>query len=176
MGYRDSIKVNVLDDPRLNIPATDRAAKNDAVRDLHRTVERVTKAYNRLKEAEKTIGLVESQWANVPDSTKKETLKLGSAIKDSITVLKEKFFQHKEIKGIQRDPDNMNAKLFNALGYIGGCQGAPNAVAQTAVTTAKQQAEGLINRVNTLFDTQWKDYRSKVEAVKFSLFKDFEKL
>jgi len=176
MGYRDSIKVQVIDDPRLTISAAEREAKNATVRDLYKVVERSTKAYERLKEAEKTIGLVESQFVNVPDSLKKEVNKLGSAIKDSISVLKEKFFQHKEVKGIQRNPDMLNAKLRNAFGYIDGGLGAPNAATQTAIATAKREAESLIENVNTLFDTQWKDYRVKVEAVKFSVFKEIDKI
>jgi photosystem II stability/assembly factor-like uncharacterized protein len=176
MGYRDSIKVRVLDDPRLNISAADREAKNSATRDLYKTVERATKAYERLKEAEKTIGLVESQWANVPDSLKKEALKLGTTLKDSIGVLKDKFFTHKEVKGIQRNPAVLNAQFFQALEYIGGGRGAPNAVAQTAIATAKREAEALLEKVNALFDTQWKGYRAKVEAVQYSLFKDFDRL
>jgi len=176
MGYRDSIKVKVMDDPRLNISASDREAKNAAIRDLYKTVERSAKAYDRLKEAEKTIGLVESQFVNVPDSLKKEVNKLGASIKDSIGVLKEKFFQHKEVKGIQRNPDVLTAKFWTALGYIGGSPGAPNAASQTTIATAKQAADSLIEKVNVLLDTSWKDYRSKAELVKFSLFKDFEKL
>jgi photosystem II stability/assembly factor-like uncharacterized protein len=176
MGYRDSVKVRVLDDPRLNISAADREAKNAAIRDLHKTVERATKAYDRLKEAEKTIGLVESQFANVPDSLKKEVNKLGGTIKDSIGVLKEKFLQHKEVKGIQRNPEVLNAKFWNALGYIDGGLGAPNAAAQTSIANAKRDAEAVIDLVNALFETQWKEYRAKVEEVKFSVFKDFEKL
>lgn len=176
MGYRDSMKVRVLDDPRLNISTADREAKNAAIRDLHKTVERATKAYDRLKEAEKTIGLVESQFSNVPDSLKKEVNKLGGTIKDSIGVLKEKFLQHKEVKGIQRNPDVLNAKFWNALGYIDGGLGAPNAAAQTSIAIAKRDAEVVIDLVNALFETQWKEYRAKVEAVKFSVFKDFDKL
>jgi len=176
MGYRDSILVKVIDDPRLNITAADRTAKNAAVRDLYKTVERAAKAYDRLKEAEKTIGLVESQFVNVPDSLKKEANKLGSAIKDSIGVLKEKFFQHKELKGIQRNPEVLNAKFWNAFGYIDGRLGAPNAATQTAISTAKREAGSLIEKVNALFDTQWKDYQSKVEMVKFSVFKEFDKI
>ncbi len=176
MGYMDSIKVTVIDDPRLHISAADRTAKNEAVRDLYKTVERATKAYNRLKEAEKTIGLVESQFVNVPDSLKKELNKLGSTIKDSIEVLKEKFFQHKEVKGIQRNPNNLNAYFYNAFGYINGCPGGPNAVAQTSTNKAKRETEALVGKVNDLFDTLWKDYRTKVEAVRFSVFKDFEKI
>ncbi|HMX39170.1 MAG TPA: hypothetical protein PKD78_02540, partial [Saprospiraceae bacterium] len=169
-------KVKVIDDPRLQISAAERTAKNTAIRDLHKTVERVTKAYDRLKEAEKTIGLVESQWANVPDSTKKDALKAGSALKDSINVLKERFFMHKEPKGIQRNPESMNGDLFRALNYIGENTGAPNAAAQTAVSKAKRNADELIEKVNRLFDGPWKDYRAKVETIRYSLFKEFERL
>ncbi|MDO8366891.1 MAG: hypothetical protein Q7T20_08855 [Saprospiraceae bacterium] len=176
MGYKDSVKVKVMEDPRLNITPADREAKNAAVRELYKTVERATKAYERLKEAEKTIGLVESQFINVPDSLKKEVNKLGSAIKDSIGVLKENFFQHKEVKGIQRNPEVLNAKYWNAFGYIGGGIGAPNAAAQTAMSKAKRETENVIEKVNGLFDTHWKAYRAKVEEVKFSVFKDFEKI
>ncbi|MDX1911513.1 MAG: hypothetical protein SFV22_08520 [Saprospiraceae bacterium] len=176
MGYRDSVQVKVLDDPRLNIAAADREAKTAAFRELFKTVERANKAYERLKEAEKTIGLVESQFVNVPDSLKKDINKLGGALKDSIGVLKEKFFQHKEVKGIQRNPDVLNAYFFRAQEYIGGGRGAPNAVAQTAIGIAKSEADAVIEKVNALFDTQWKDYRAKVEAVQYSLFKNFERL
>ena len=176
MGYRDSVKVKVLADPRLSTSLADREIKNSTIRDLYKTVERTAKAYERLKEAEKTIGLVESQFGNVPDSLKKDVNKLGSTLKDSISVLKEKFFQHKEPKGIQRNPNTLNANFWTAFGYIDGGSGAPNAATQTAIATAKQEADNLIEKVNGLFDAQWKEYREKVALVKFSLFKDFDKL
>ncbi|MBK7936927.1 MAG: hypothetical protein IPJ82_07435 [Lewinellaceae bacterium] len=176
MGASDSLKVKVMDDPRLNIPVSDRQANADAVRDMHKTIGRVVLAYERLKEAEKTIQLVESQFANVPDTTKKEALKLGSGLRDSITNLKEQFFQHKETKGIQRNPNVLNARFWKALGYIGGGQGAPNATARLAIAEAKNEAEMIIQKVNTLFDSPWKTYREKVEAIRYSLFKDFDKL
>jgi len=176
MSWTDSVMVKVMDDPRLTISAADKAAQAAATRDLYKTVERVVKAYDRLKEAEKTIGMVEGQFVNVPDSTKKEVNKLGTAIKDSISVLKEKFFQHKEEKGIKRDPDNMNAKFWKAFGYINGNTGEPNSTTKVAIATAKSDAESLIETVNALFEKQWVAYRAKVEEVKYSLFKDFERL
>lgn len=176
LDFNDSVKVRVLDDPRLSISARDREAKTAAIRDLYKTVERANKAYERLKEAEKTIGLVESQFVNVPDSLKKDVDKLGKALKDSIGALKEKFFTHKEVKGIQRNPDVLNARFFRALEYIGGNHGAPNANAQVAMAAAKNETEELVKKVNELFDVQWKDYRTKVEAIRYSLFKDFDRL
>ncbi len=176
LQWTDSMLVQVLDDPRLHISSADRNAKNAALREVYQVVERSTKAYNRLKEAEKTLSLVESQFVNVPDSTKKEALKLGAALKDSIANLKDQFFQHKEEKGIKRGADNLNAKLYNALGYIGGNMGAPNSTTKTAMATAKTASDTLINNINTLLEAPWNNYRAKVEAIQYALFKDFERL
>jgi hypothetical protein len=176
LSWSDSIQVKVLDDPRLKITASDRLAKNDALRDMYKIVERAAKAYDRLKEAEKIIGLVESQFVNVPDSTKKETLKLGATLKDSISVIKDKFFSHKEEKGIKRSSTDLNSKLYNALGYIRGNNGTPNTTTQTAINTAKTMAENAIQAVNNLMDKPWKEYKDKVELIQYSLFKEFEKI
>lgn len=176
MDWTDSVKVTVMDDPRLNISKADREAQNAAIRDINALVERLTNAYNRLKEAEKTVSLVESQFVNVPDSLKKDVLKLGAAIKDTISNLKEQFFQHKEEKGIKRGEDNMNSKIWRALGYIRRNDGEPNSTAEIAANTAKQDAEALISKINELFETQWTEFRSTAETIQYTLFKDFERL
>lgn len=176
MGYRDSVKVRVMDDPRLNISRNEREAQNQAIRDFYPIIERSAKAYTRLTEAEKTIGLVDAQFGLVPDSLKKEVKKLGGALKDSIAGLKERFFQHKEVKGIQRNPDVLNARFWKVMGYINGSMGAPNATARVAIAQAEKEAETLTDAVNALMETDWKAYRAKVEEVQYSLFKDFDKL
>ena len=108
----------------------------------------------------------------MPDSTKKEVVKLGGAIRDSISVLKEQFFQHKEVKGIQRSSKNLNSYFWRATGYIEGNIGAPNATAQLAMKNAEEETNKLLEKVKTLFDINWKEYRAKAEAVQYSLFKD----
>lgn len=174
MGYRDSVMVRVMDDPRLNISVAEREAKNNAIREVYRTVERATKAYNQLKEAEKTISLVENQLSNVPDSLKKEVIKLGSALKDSIGTLKEMFLQHKEVKGIQRNPNTLNNYLFRAINYIDSNRGAPGKTAQIAIEIAQKETDMLLEKVKILFGNPWKEYRQKAEAIQYSLFKKFD--
>lgn len=176
MGYRDSVMVSVIDDPRLNITMAEREAKNKAIQEMYRVVERNTRAYNQLKDAEKTISMVESQFSNVPDSLKKDALKLGTALKDSISALKELFFQHKEVKGIQRNPNTLNNYLYRAVSYIESNRGAPTQTALISMDIARRETERVVEKVKAMFDGAWKDYRQKVEAVQFSLFKDFERL
>ncbi|HNM25695.1 MAG TPA: hypothetical protein PKL15_09705, partial [Saprospiraceae bacterium] len=174
--YRDSTTVNVLADQRLDYTLDQRVAQQNATRDLYKQIERASKAYDRLKEAEKTIKLVEDQLANTPDSTKKEVIKLGKTLRDSIGVLKEAFFNQKEGKGIQRNPDNLNARYWKAMGYMQPGLEAPDANARVAIDEARVETDKLLERINALFDGPWKDYRAKVERLQYSLFKDFDRL
>ena len=175
-SYHDSTIVRVLEDPRLPLSQADRAAKMAATRDLYQSLDKAQRAYTRLREAEKTLKLVEDQFANVPDSTKKEALKLGNTLRDSINVLKERFFPQKDPKGIQRSATNLNAHFYQALNYINGGTGMPNATTQIAIRQAKADTERLTQNINALFDQPWKNYRTKVEMVRYSLFQDFDKL
>lgn len=174
--FRDSTTINVLGDERLGITMEQHRAQQDATRDLYKQVERATKAYDRLKEAEKTIKLVEDQLANTPDSTKKEVMKLGKTLRDSIGVLKDAFFTQKEGKGIQRNPENLNARYWKAMGYLQPGLEVPGANAQIAIDEAKAETDKLVGRVNALFDGPWKEYRAKVERLQYALFKDFDRL
>ncbi|MEY3241329.1 MAG: hypothetical protein RIR11_2768 [Bacteroidota bacterium] len=170
---RDSVMVKVIDDPRTPENLADRQARNDATKAFDLKIESATKAYNRLKDAEKAIKLVESQWVNVPDSLKKEALKLGTAAKDSIGVLKSLFFSQKEnLKGIQPDTKDLNADFWTAKTYIGESIGAPSQTAQIAIKKAEENLANVLAKVDQFFGAQWKTYKEKAEGVKYSLFKE----
>lgn len=169
----DSTQIKVLDDPRMPEPMDVRVARMEALRSFNQTVEKATKAYQRLKDAEKTINLVESQWVNVPDSLKKEALKLGSAIKDSVSVLKNVFFSQKEnVKGIQRNPEELNSYFWQARGYIEDSYGPPSPTAQLAIKKVEDATNQLLQRIDAVLGTQWKTYREAAEKVPYSLFKE----
>ncbi len=174
--HLDSATLTVQPDSRLDITPADLQARADAARRFYPLAERANKAYERLKEAEKNLKLVEDQFVNVPDSVKKEVLQLGKTLRDSIGVLKEAFFEQKEAKGIQRNPNNLNSRLRRAMYYINDGRGAPNATAQIAIDTAREETEKVLERINKLFDKPWAEYRGKAEAVRAVLFKDWERL
>jgi hypothetical protein len=101
---------------------------------------------------------------------------LGKTLRDSIGTLKEAFFEQKEAKGIKRNPNNLNSLLRRASYYINDGRGAPNATAQISVKTAREETEKVLEKVNTLLDKPWAEYREKAEGVKATLFKNWEKL
>lgn len=174
---RDSVLVRILPDPRLPLNDAERQARNNAVRDFYKTIERATRAYDRLREAEKTLKLVEDQFAqSAPDSIKKEIGKLIKPLRDSIGVLKEVFMPQKELKGIQRNPNYLNSRLDEALEYLNSTPNADNAAARVMVDKAKSEVDKTLARINALFAEPWQNFRTKVEAMRASPFKNYDRL
>jgi len=171
-GNLDSVNVRVQDDPRRPTSTADREVYLQSLRDFYKEVEQATTTYNRLRDAEKTIKLVEDQFVNVPDSLKKDALKLGSTLRDSIAELKQCFFSQKEVKGIQRSENNLNSSLYTAQSYLTTVIGSPTPSAQIALQNARKRSDALIVRVDALFGEPWKTYKDKVEAIPYSLFKE----
>jgi photosystem II stability/assembly factor-like uncharacterized protein len=174
--FKDSTLITVVEDHRLNYTLAEREAKAVAIRDLNKSIEKAEKAYNRLKDAEKIMKLIDDQFQNVPDSTKKQVTDLAKPIRDSIGILKSLFFSQKEIKGIQRNPDFLNSRFWKARGYISEGRATPNSDAKLAFEEVNAELTKINDHINLLFDKPWKDYKVAVEAVKYSLFKDFERL
>jgi hypothetical protein len=90
-----------------------------------------------------------------------------------IGVLKALFFNQKEnLKGIQPDSKDLNADFWSAKMYIGESEGAPSQTAQVAIKKAEDNLAQTLARIDQFFLSQWKPYREKAEAVKYSLFKE----
>jgi len=176
-GHTDSTLLEVIDDPRTPVVSTtDREANRMAIQTWQKSVERSAGAYDRLVEAEKTIAQVEAQLENARDSAKTDVLKQGKILKDSISAIKEAFFTHKEIKGIQRNPNNLNALQGKALQYLNAETGVPGANARLAIAAADAKQEELTQRINTLLEGPWMTYRKAAESIPTNPFKDFDRL
>ncbi len=169
---QDSVILKVVDDPRLDVSVSNRQANIKAVRNFYPLIEKTDQAYDRLKEAEKTIKLVESQFVNVPDSIKKEVLNLGKTLRDSIDILKNEFFEQKELKGIQRNPNTLNGHLRRAVYYITNSPAEPNGIALIAIKKAEEETAKVMERIENLFDKPWTAFEEKAKAIKYSLFKE----
>ncbi len=172
--FKDSTYVTVLADPRIDFTIDEMKAQEAASFEFYAMVEKASKSFDQLKEAKKTIKLVNDQMVNAPDSTKKEIKKLGKAMLDSLTNLQNLFTDQPNLKGIQRNPNTLNGRLFAASRYIRASDGAPNQMAQFATKKAKAETARILNKVNTFFEKDWKDYQEQVEAARHSLFKEFK--
>lgn len=174
-GEKDSTYINVKLDPRSSITAKDITEKDVVMKDIQKMIDKTTQAFNRLKEADKTVGLVDAQLAvNAPDSIKKEMAKLGKSLKDSILTIQKTFMAPRDAKGIVRTSDALTNSIFKAMQLVGSSPGKPQENALIALNQAKDHVNKVLNRVNSFFDTDWKKYQEKVEKAQYSLFKKYE--
>jgi photosystem II stability/assembly factor-like uncharacterized protein len=172
-SYRDSTDVEVKSDPRLEIDIEKLKAQEAARQDFYGLVDRCREAMDQLKEAKKTISLINKAMIHLPDSTQKEIRTDGKALQDSISNLID-LFRAPEVKGIQRTSDKLISKLYTASSYIGNSEGEPNQMARYAIAAAEKDAQKVISKVNAFIEKDWKAYQEKVEKIQFPLFKDLK--
>jgi DNA repair exonuclease SbcCD ATPase subunit len=173
---KDSTSVTVKSDPRLEVKMDDLKAKDAAYRDFEKVIKKASEGFDQLKEARNTIRRVDAALANAPDSTKQQLGKLSKVLQDSLNVLERLYTEPEDVKGIQRDDDNLTSALGRAQQYINASEGAPNQGAQRMLAQARKQTAEVLARINNFFSTKFADYRKKVEAVQFSLFKPYTPL
>lgn len=171
---KDSTMITIHGDPRLQVSMEDRKAKIAAYKEMYKMVEPATEAFNRIREAQKTIKTVNEAMANVDDKTKREMAKMGKTLQDSLTALENLFMDPDDQKGIVRSSENLNSSIFGVSRYLSAGDGAPNQAAQRMMEKAKMDLTDVLNKVNNFFSKDFAEYQQKVEAAKFSLFKAYE--
>ncbi len=173
--HKDSTFVNVLPDPRMTyVSLENRIAKQNATKDFQKIVARATDAYTRVRTMRSTIKLVEEQLVNVPDTLKKDVIKLGKTLKDSLDAVENFYFEPKDLKGINRNADRLTDKLYDATNFIqnNNVGVSPNGMIQ--VQKAKLETDKAVLKINKILTTQFIEYQQKAEAIKYSLFKKIE--
>ena len=173
--HLDSTSIVVHPDPRVEIEIEGLQAQQARILEFYKLVETASEAFDRLKEAKKTIKLVNEQLVNAPDSTQKAIKERGKALQDSLANLEKLFLQPDGLKGIQRSSDNINSYLQQALSYLGDSdRPEPSQMATISVQKARTEVNKAVEKINALFANDWKTYQQEVEAVKYSLFKEFK--
>ena len=172
--FKDSTFVNIKSDPRSSITVAQMKAEKAALDDFYKIVKKATAAFEQLKQAKKTIKLVDDQMVNAPDTLKKDIAKQGKAMQDSIKTLMEIFLPPQDQKGIVRNDNTLITYLYRASSYIGNSDGPPSQMAQIATETAKGKTEKALDAVNKFFEKDWTAYQKNAEAAKHSVFKTFE--
>ncbi|MFK8103108.1 MAG: WD40/YVTN/BNR-like repeat-containing protein [Saprospiraceae bacterium] len=173
---KDSSMITVLADPRLSQTMAQLIAQDKSQAELEGIVQKATDGFNRLKEAKKIVKLVGEQFAYAPDSLKKEIKTLSKPVQDSIASLLKMYRLPEGLKGIQRVPNTLNETLFQARIYLDGTNGPLNQGAKRYLDKSKLQAQGILDRINQFFDTDWKTYRQVIEKRQVPIFKTYKPL
>jgi photosystem II stability/assembly factor-like uncharacterized protein len=173
---KDSTLINVRRDPRLKLTDDDLAERDLALADLETTVSGAARAFEQLKNAKKTVDLIDKAIVNAPDSTQKEVRKLGKDLQKKIDALMELFMNPEDAKGIQYTADKLQSIIRSANSYFNSSAGNPGENAAFAASYALSRLRVAIERINTFIETDWQSYRETMQVVDFELFSAVEKV
>ena len=82
------------------------------------------------------------------------------------------YISPENVKGIQRNPDQLNSVLFGALSYIRSSWSDPKENAMISLDKAKIMTEKSSKSVTTFITGDWKAYQEKVAKLNVKIFKE----
>ena len=79
-------------------------------------------------------------------------------------------------QGITRNPEvTVSQRFFNARRYVGSRYGNITATERQLIKQYKDAMNEAVGKVNAFFDKDWKDYKTSVENINISPFKEIKK-
>jgi photosystem II stability/assembly factor-like uncharacterized protein len=177
-GQKDSVTINVKSDPRYNVAASVFQDRYKLLKDLEKLTRLAAEATTRLRESKEIADDYEKKMNEVKRDEYKGALDKTKVVKDSISALFD-YILGKEDKrqGIvrQKEPTPVSY-IGEAQNYIGGSLDPVSATDQRVYQFAQDKIKEVIDRVNRFYEKTWPEYRSTVEKVVISPFKEYQPL
>jgi photosystem II stability/assembly factor-like uncharacterized protein len=170
-GKKDSAMVEVKGDPRSPMTKEDRMGIKKALDEHALLVKEAKTSFDKLIDAKKSVNIVEKLLENQPDTIKKSFKEIHKNLNSQLDSLINQYVGPENVKGIQRNPDQLNSVLFGAANYIRSSWSAPKENAQLAVEKAKVLSQNLNNKVANFLTTEWVAYQEKVKTLEVKIFK-----
>ena len=171
-GKKDSIYVDVKPDPRSNITLKDYQDINKIQDEQNAMVKDAKKSFEKIAESRKSISIVEKLLENQSDSIKKSFTDLHKKLNSNLDSLSNLYVEPENVKGIQRNPDQLSSVIDGAGNYIRSSWSAPKGNAMLALEKAKWVNESVTRAVNVFFEKEWKEYQEKVNKLAIKIFKE----
>lgn len=168
----DSIEVLVKADPRSPVTINDMNGIKQALDDHSKLVTMAKKSFDQLLDAKKSIGIVEKLLEHQSDTIKKSFKDQHKLLNGRLDSLINKFVGPENVKGIQRNPDQLNSLLFGASNYIRSSWTAPQENALVAVEKAKITTNQVVQDVSAFIEGDWKVYQEDVKKLEIKIFKE----
>ena len=174
-NHSDSTTVTVGADPREDYRGSGRYIQRDALTaELETEIARVKTAFDRLQEARKSIKRVDGLLGDAPKVTKDTLSQRGKDLVKRIDELEAMLMDPEDQKGIQRNPTNLQSKLYGARSYIGQIEGQPSQMARLMLAQFREGADDFVGQVNDFLSGELKAYQDEVTSAQLSVFGELE--
>ncbi|MFT6130108.1 MAG: hypothetical protein ACJATN_001834, partial [Neolewinella sp.] len=163
--------VTVHPDPREEQPTGNPFAQREQLQaELDTTVVRLNEAWTDLQQAGKSLTRIEGLLKDAPKAVKDSLTADIKDLKKAIAKIEEIYTDKEGLKGIQRNPTNLQAKMFTAGRYIGQVESKPTQMATVALEQFQSGAADFIKDVEGFMMENFAAFRKEVDAAEISLF------
>ncbi|WP_378184745.1 WD40/YVTN/BNR-like repeat-containing protein [Aquimarina sp. W85] len=171
-------KIDVKSDPRLKISKASIDEIYEASKELEKFSLTAFEAVKQLVESKNIASNYKQKLKKKDKKLFKEDLKLASSIIKSIDEHLALFIGKEDKRqGITRNPEiTVMQRISNARRYVSSRQEGLTTTEQTLIRHAKTALEDALQKTNSFFDKEWKEYREHMETVELSPFKEIKVL
>lgn len=177
-GQRDSTQITVKSDPRFTNMDANIQARYAMYKELDKMTGLVTTATSRLIESRALAAEMEIKMKEAKRNDLKEALDKTKAIQDSIDQVMNYILGEKDKRqGItQTEFPSRVSYIGTAKQYVTSAKEPVGETEQRVYKHAEEKVKLIIDRVNDFYKNQWANYRSQMEKVNLSPFKDYAPL
>ncbi len=164
-GHIDSTMIDVKLDPRDNMTEKDIEAISIAQTELTMHVKRAFDAFESLKDMKSKHGVIKSMMTAAPDTTQDQINEWLKDSKKEIARLEKLYMMPEDIKGIQRNPNDLNSVLGSASYYINSSWGRVDENARRALDKAINMTNDVVGEVEKYKNGEFSDMIEKIKAL-----------
>ncbi|HPF11331.1 MAG TPA: hypothetical protein PKW08_11255 [Flavobacteriaceae bacterium] len=177
LQYRDltsETTLKVESDPRLEISQKSINESYAASKELEKMTQTAADAVKQLIESKTTVEEFNKRLKEKDEEAYKEPLKLGKEITKKIdSVVALYLGKEDERQGITDTPEpSVMERIGTARYYSNSRPNGQTATEERLIQQAKEALNGALQETNMFFNTDWADYRSKMETLTLSPFKE----
>lgn len=168
--------IEVKNDPRLEINIEAQKAVYKATKQLETYQSTAAKATKQLAESKKIaedyLKALKEKDKDTYSNSIEQTESIIETIEDKFALF---FGKVDERQGITSDPNvSVLERLGTASYYVSTRQNGLTSTEETLIKNAKNDLTNALEQVNSFFENDWKDYRSKIETIDLNPFKNIE--
>ena len=171
---KDSSMVSVKPDPRSKVSDADRKAINEESEEFYKVITATKESFDQVKDAKQSLDLSKKIIEMQEDTLQKDLKKQMKEISSSLDSLSNLFMDPEGLKGIQRNPNTLNNRLWTARRYLRSSWAKPGQNAMKAVTNAREEAEETIKAVNEFIQGDYQLFQETINGLKVEIFKEME--
>ena len=170
---QDTKPIEVLPDPRQNIPAADRRAKEEMILRVGRELDVAAKAVEHLRGAREAVERISKRIQGQEDPAAQDIRGREKTIKDSIDELIGRITAP-EVQGNRPDPVLVSVRLGSVYRSIQSSWEAPTKAQRIYLRHSETKFRQVLTKINRFFEEDMRAYQEAVKATGLPLFEEFE--